>query len=213
MATSLSRAVAIGALLSLPAAAEHARAANYVNGILDRAPFAAIRKDEFVHGCGAQDDKGNLTAGLIGIFLAESGEEGTTKPGIDYMVSRHWPEIYAEFAMAECGYISARKGKVRFAGIAFTEAPREPASGRYFARHEPGHFSILLPDEDVDRFCATQLKLIDDPHIEVVAPRPRVRRAVTSRLDTEMFAAMEKTQRRMFPGATDMAQLRAKVLK
>ena len=298
-------------------------------------PFAAIRKDGFIYGRGAQDDKDNLTASLIVmillkrmdvkldrdvIFLAESGEEGTTKPGIDYMVSQHWPEIDAEFAMAEGGYVSARKGKVRFVEITTTEkVPRgirliahgtaghgsrptpdnavihlaaavakvgawqppprlndttrtyferlatisspddasryhhaaEPASDRYFARHEPGHFSILrtsvvptilkagfknnvipsdgeayldvraLPDEDMDQFCATLRKLIDDPHIEVLPPRLGGRPAGTpSRLDTEMFAAIEKTQRRMFPGAitipamltgaTDMAQLRAK---
>src|SRR4029077_18945208 len=54
-------------------------------------PFAAIRKDGFIYGRAAQDDKDNLTAGLIlmlllkrldvkldrdVIFLCEAGEEG-----------------------------------------------------------------------------------------------------------------------------------------
>ena len=31
------------------------------------------------------------------IFLAEAGEEGTTRFGVDYMVENHWPEIEAEY--------------------------------------------------------------------------------------------------------------------
>src|SRR5215831_17369026 len=77
-------------------------------------PFAAIRKDGFIYGRGAQDDKDNATAGLMlmlllqrnrvklsrdVIFLAEAGEEGSTSIGIDYMVDQHWDEIAAEYAL------------------------------------------------------------------------------------------------------------------
>jgi len=77
-----------------------------------------------------------------------------------------------------------------------------------------------LPDEDMDRFAATLRELIDDPAVEVV-PAGKGRPATApSRLDTEMFAALERAQKRVFPeavtlpmmltGATDSAQLRAK---
>ena len=37
------------------------------------------------------------------IFLAEAGEESTTRFGIDYMVAEHWSEIEAEYALARQG--------------------------------------------------------------------------------------------------------------
>ena len=46
------------------------------------------------------------------IFLAEAGEEGTSAVGIDYMVKEHWPEIEAEYALAEGGGIVEDNGKV-----------------------------------------------------------------------------------------------------
>ena len=78
-------------------------------------PFAAIRKNGFIYGRGAQDDKDNLTAGLMlmlllkrlnvkldrdVIFLSEAGEEGTSHVGISFMVEKHWDEIDAEYALA-----------------------------------------------------------------------------------------------------------------
>ena len=77
-----------------------------------------------------------------------------------------------------------------------------------------------LPDEDMTNFVQTLRKLINDPAIEVI-PAGGARPATPpSRLDTEMFAALERAQKAVFPegvtlpimltGATDSAQLRAK---
>ncbi len=77
-----------------------------------------------------------------------------------------------------------------------------------------------LPDEDMAKFYAEMERVIGDPAIKLV-PSPIGRPATPpSRLDTEMFHALERTQRRMYPnaitvpgmvtGATDLAQLRAK---
>lgn len=302
-------------------------------------PFAAIRKDGWIFGRGAQDDKDHVAAGLMlmlllkrlnvpldrdVIFLAEAGEEGTTKIGIDFMVNQHWPEIEAEFALAEGGATVARNGRVRYVGITTTEKvprgmrlvahgtaahgsrptpdnavihlaaavarfgawqppmrlnettriyfqrlaaislPAEAARYRavlhpahataadhYFKLHEFGHYSILrtsitptilragfrhnvipseaeavldvraLPDENMAWLVAQIGNVIGDPEVEVVPPNPGGRPASPpSRLDTEMFRALEHTQQRMFPGAvtlptmltgaTDMAQLRAR---
>ena len=79
-----------------------------------------------------------------------------------------------------------------------------------------------LPDEDMDAFLSTLRSVIDDPAVEIIPLWNQESRATTapSRLDTEMFLALERGQRRMFPraitlpmmltGATDSAQLRAK---
>ena len=302
-------------------------------------PFAAIRKDGYIYARGAVDDKDNATAGLMlmillrrlnvkldrdVIFLAEAGEESTTRFGIDYMVAEHWSEIEAEYALAEGGTTVSRDGKVRYVGISTSEkvlrpvrliahgeaghgsrpspdnpvlrlaqavtrlgawqppmrlndatrayferlatiSPPEaawrynhiadpaaaPAIEKYFAQHELHHDALLrttvtptilkagfranvipseaeatldvrtLPDEDVPRFFAEIRRVVADPKIEVVPPtRPGRPVSRPSRLDTDMFRALERTQQRMFPGAitlpsmssgaTDMAQLRAK---
>ena len=79
-----------------------------------------------------------------------------------------------------------------------------------------------LPDEDIAAFVDTLKRLIDDPAVEVLPLEGGQVRPVTppSRLETEMFRALEAAQKRRFPtaitlplmvtGATDSAQLRAK---
>jgi acetylornithine deacetylase/succinyl-diaminopimelate desuccinylase-like protein len=76
-----------------------------------------------------------------------------------------------------------------------------------------------LPDEDMDQLRAEIRRVVADSNIDVL-PAERAERpaAPPSRLDTEMFHALERVQQRMFPGAitlpsmltgaTDMAQLR-----
>jgi len=78
-----------------------------------------------------------------------------------------------------------------------------------------------LPDEDFAKFLQTMRDVIKDPAVEVVSGSSKERPpSPPSRLDTEMFAALERAQKRLFPdaitipvlltGATDSAQLRAK---
>jgi len=78
----------------------------------------------------------------------------------------------------------------------------------------------ILPDENMDAFVQMLRDLIKDPQVEVV-PAGSTRPATPpSRLDTEMFKALENAQKKIFPeavtlpimltGATDSAQLRAK---
>lgn len=301
-------------------------------------PFAGIVKDGWVYGRGALDDKGMTTAFLEIflllhrhkvpldrdiIFVAESGEEGTTHVGIDFLVAKHWDKIACEYALNEGGRIHEVNGKVTYVGVATTEkVPRpflisakgtsghasrprpdnaivhlcaavakvgewqapmrlndttreffkrlatisnpseafilthleDPAVGAlaqeklrlnfgtYYAMTRTtlvptiikGGFRInvipgdalaqidvrALPDEDVERLADALRKLINDPLIEVVAPVGGRPTAPPSRHDNEMFGALEKAQKRQFPGAltiplmvvgaTDSAQLRAK---
>ena len=77
-----------------------------------------------------------------------------------------------------------------------------------------------LPDEDMTKFYAQMDRIIGDPAVKIVPSAPGRPNAPPSRLDTEMFRALEAAQRRLYPGAitipgmvtgsTDLAQLRAK---
>jgi len=80
----------------------------------------------------------------------------------------------------------------------------------------------MLPGEKVEDLIATLTKLIDDPSITIERriegqTRPE---APPSGIDNEMFAALERAQKKVYPGsitvpmmltgATDGAQMRAK---
>jgi acetylornithine deacetylase/succinyl-diaminopimelate desuccinylase-like protein len=79
-----------------------------------------------------------------------------------------------------------------------------------------------LPDEDIDQLMATLRKLVNDPAVTIERRTTGQRRPAPppTRLDTEMFHALERAQQQVFPaavtlpimqtGATDSAQLRAK---
>jgi acetylornithine deacetylase/succinyl-diaminopimelate desuccinylase-like protein len=77
-----------------------------------------------------------------------------------------------------------------------------------------------LPGEDITEFYDEMKRVINDPAVKIV-PLPSTRpEAPASRLDTEMYRALERVSQRMYPGvvvlpsmstgASDMAQLRAK---
>jgi len=125
-------------------------------------PFAAIRKDGYIYARGASDDKPHVLAGMMVlilmqrlhvklnrdvIFLAEAGEEGTPSFGIDFMVKEHWPEIDAEFALAEGGSAVEENGKVHHVLVATTE--KAPRGMRLVAHGAAGHGSRPMPDNAV----------------------------------------------------------------
>ena len=304
-------------------------------------PFGAVRKDGYIWGRGTTDNKDCVAAGLMlmlqlkrlrvpldrdVIYVAEASEESSTGPinvGIDYLIKEHWPDIEAEYALAEGGFVHSENGRVRFVEIAATEkvprrakliatgtsghgsrprrdnaivhlstavskianweppmrlndvtrtfferlstiSPPEEAARynglldpqktaaiqNYFADHDLGKYSVLrtsisptivsggfrenvipsqaeamldiraLPDEDMTAFYAQMERVIGDPAVKIVPSAPGRPAAPPSRLDTEMFRALEAAQRRLYPnaitipgmvtGATDLAQLRAK---
>ena len=304
-------------------------------------PFGALRRDGYIWGRGTTDNKDCVAAGLMlmlqlkrlrvpldrdVIYVAEASEESSGEPlsvGIDYLVREHWPDIEAEYALAEGGFAHSESGRVRFVEIAATEkvprrakliatgtsghgsrprrdnaivhlstavskigaweppmrlndvtrtfferlstiSPPEEAARynglvdpektaaiqNYFAEHDLGKYSILrtsisptilrggfrenvipsqaeamldiraLPDEDMTAFYTAMARVIGDPAIKIVPSAPGRPSAPPSRLDTEMFRALEAAQRRLYPdaitipgmvtGATDLAQLRAK---
>ena len=301
-------------------------------------PFSAGLEGGYIYGRGTVDDKDNLVASLMTIlllkrlnatldrdviFLAEAAEEGRSEIGAGFMAAGHWPELDAEFCLAEGGGASREGGRLVAVNITTTEklparatlivrgtaghgsvplpdnaiarlsravakaaAWQTPmrmndTSRAYFERlatvstpeqaaryngllnperaseiqewlrlNEPRHYSMLrtsisptifqsgyrmnvipseaqatldiraAPGEDLDAFFAELRRQIGDDQVEVRPIRPD--RAITdpSRIDTEMFRALEAMQKKHYPGAitlpavltgaTDMAYLRAK---
>jgi acetylornithine deacetylase/succinyl-diaminopimelate desuccinylase-like protein len=125
-----------------------------------------------------------------------------------------------------------------------------PEAEQYLAAHEPRRYSMLrtsvvptmlkagtgpnvipseaeavldiraLPSEDIPAFYKEMTRVIGDPAVRI-EPIPMTRPASpASRLDTEMYKALERVSKQMYPratvlptmstGASDMAQLRAK---
>ena len=120
-------------------------------------PFSATRNGGHVYGRGAVDDKDNVTAALMVmltlkrlkvpldrdvIFLAEAGEEGTTRVGIQFMVNQHYPEIDAEYCFAEGGNVTRLGGQVKFASVQTLE--KIPRAIDLTARGVSGHGSMPL---------------------------------------------------------------------
>jgi hypothetical protein len=110
-----------------------------------------------VYGRGTIDDKDNLTAGLMTmlmlkrlnvpldrdvIFLAEAGEEGNSRIGVGYMVAQHFPEIEAEYCLAEGGDIVREHGAAKYAEVETVE--KVPRGIELIARGIAGHGSIPL---------------------------------------------------------------------
>jgi acetylornithine deacetylase/succinyl-diaminopimelate desuccinylase-like protein len=135
-------------------------------------PFGAVRDAGYVYGRGAVDDKDNVTAGLMimlllkrnnvpldrdVIFLAEAGEEGSTRVGIQFMVDRHFPKIDAEYCLAEGGGVTRSGGKVKFASVQTLE--KIPRGIELTARGPAGHGSVPLRNNAVIRLANAVAKI------------------------------------------------------
>lgn len=120
-------------------------------------PFTAEREGGYVYGRGTTDDKDNVVANLMllvtlkrlnvpldrdVIFLAESGEEGSTRVGIQFMTREHFDAIDAEYCLAEGGAVVRGGGSVRYAGVSTTE--KIPRAIELIARGPAGHGSVPL---------------------------------------------------------------------
>jgi acetylornithine deacetylase/succinyl-diaminopimelate desuccinylase-like protein len=120
-------------------------------------PFSATRDGGYVYGRGTIDDKDNLTGGVMTmlllkrmnvpldrdvIFLAESGEEGNSNFGIQFMAREHYPEIDAEYCLAEGGGVTRIGGEPRFATVQTME--KIPRGVELVAHGISGHGSVPL---------------------------------------------------------------------
>jgi acetylornithine deacetylase/succinyl-diaminopimelate desuccinylase-like protein len=120
-------------------------------------PFSATRDGGYVYGRGTVDDKDNVTAALMTmlllkrsnvplardvVFLAEAGEEGSTRVGIQFMVREHFAEIDAEYCLAEGGSVLRSEGRVRYASVQTAE--KIPRAIQLTATGVAGHGSVPL---------------------------------------------------------------------
>jgi len=135
-------------------------------------PFGAIRKDGYIWGRGTVDDKDKLASNLMlmlllkrtnakldrdVIFLAEAGEEGTTKPGIEFMVNEHFDQIDAEYCLTEGGGATLSNGRVTAVLVSTTE--KLPRRIRLVVNGTSGHGSVPRTDNALVHLSAAVAKL------------------------------------------------------
>ena len=135
-------------------------------------PFGAVIKDGYIYGRGADDDKG-MTSACLEVFLllhrlkipldrdvillAEAGEEGTPRVGINFMIEKHWDKIECEFALNEGGWINNADGKVQFVGV--TTSEKVPRGIKLVARGTSGHGSMPRLDNAITHLSAAVAKV------------------------------------------------------
>ena len=135
-------------------------------------PFGAVVKDGYLYGRGSTDDKDNVAANLEVLLLlhrlkipldrdviclAEAGEEGTPRLGIQFMAEKHWEKIDSEMVLAEGGSTVVRDGKVRYLAFATTE--KVGRGMRLIARGTSGHGSVPLADNPIVHLAAAVAKV------------------------------------------------------
>lgn len=180
-------------------------------------PFSAHREDGYVYGRGTVDDKDNLVAALMTIilvkrqklaldrdviFMAEAGEEGAPVVGVAYLVREHWPEIEAEYCLAEGGSAVRTGGKLRFVSVQTTE--KIPFGIRLVASGVAGHGSVPLRSNPVVHIAQAVGK--------VAAWQPPMRLNDTTRTYFERLATVSTPEERerynglLNPDKTDAIQ-------
>ncbi|MFN2445828.1 MAG: M20/M25/M40 family metallo-hydrolase, partial [Vicinamibacterales bacterium] len=135
-------------------------------------PFSATRDGGFVYGRGTVDDKDNVVAALMTmvmlkrqnvplerdvIFLAEAGEEGATRIGIQFMAEKHFNAIDAEYCFAEGGSVTRIGGETKYASVQTLE--KIPRAIRLTARGPAGHGSVPLESNAVTHLSGAVSKV------------------------------------------------------
>ena len=162
-------------------------------------PFSATRDGGYVYGRGTVDDKDNVVAALMTmltlkrlnvpldrdvIFLAESGEEGTTRVGIQFMVTDHFQAIDAEYCLAEGGGATRVGGRTKFVSAQTLE--KIPYGIELTARGVAGHGSVPLRSNSIARLAAAVAR--------VAASKPEIRLNDTTRAYFKRLASISKPE-------------------
>ena len=158
-------------------------------------PFGAMRDGGHIYGRGTIDDKDNVVASLMTmltlkrlgvaldrdvIFLAEAGEEGSTRVGIQFMVEKHFPAIDAEYCLAEGGNTPRMAGQVKFVSVQTLE--KIPRGIELTARGVAGHGSVPLRSNAIAHLSAAVAR--------VAAWKPEIRLNDTTRAYFQRLAAI-----------------------
>jgi acetylornithine deacetylase/succinyl-diaminopimelate desuccinylase-like protein len=158
-------------------------------------PFGATREGGHIYGRGTVDDKDNVVASLMTmlmlkrsnlpldrdvIFLAEAGEEGSTRVGIQFMVEKHYPAIDAEYCLAEGGSATRIEGRVKFVSVQTLE--KIPRRIELTARGVAGHGSTPLRSNAIVHLAAAVTR--------VGSWKPEIRLNDTTRAYFKRLAAL-----------------------
>jgi acetylornithine deacetylase/succinyl-diaminopimelate desuccinylase-like protein len=162
-------------------------------------PFGAVREGGYIYGRGTLDDKDNVVAALMSIlllkranlplardviFLAESGEEGHTRVGIQFMAGAHFNEIDAEYCIAEGWGGLRQNGQLKYVAVATTE--KIPFRANLIARGPAGHGSKPLLTNPLVHLSAAITK--------VASFRPPLRLNDTTRAYFERLATISSPE-------------------
>lgn len=155
-------------------------------------PFAGLVRDGYIYGRGAQDDKcflaaelavfvelkrRNVNLGRDVIFLAESGEEGTSDVGVRWMIRNAYDEINAEFALNEGGFNAKLPSGVQLFHIQTSE--KVPTRVVLTAHGSAGHGSIPRPDNPVAHLARALDRLVStDESVQLNETTRRYFRAI-----------------------------------
>ncbi len=180
--------------------------------------FSAARDGGYIYGRGTIDDKDNLAASLMMmlllkqynvpldrdvIFLAEAGEEGNSRIGIQHVIAEHYADIDAEYCLAEAGDGIRQNGQMKYVEVETTE--KVPGGVELVAHGISGHGSIPLksnaivhlatavgkigewrPDIKLNETTATYFRKLSQiasspeqakVYADVLSPDPKVQRA------------------------------------
>jgi acetylornithine deacetylase/succinyl-diaminopimelate desuccinylase-like protein len=136
-------------------------------------PFAGVEKDGHIYGRGAIDFKGGMAVFARAvmmlaerrvplardvIFVAEADEEGGGPFGTAWLAREHWPDIDAEFALNEGGWImKGDDGHVRYVSISTADKTSIPLT--LTARGTSTHSSMPRPDNAIFTLSRAMAKL------------------------------------------------------
>ena len=132
------------------------------------------------------------------IFLAEAGEEGSTRVGIQFMAEKHFPAIEAEYRLAEGGGTPRVGGRVRFTSVQTQE--KIPHGIELIARGVAGHGSVPLRTNAIARLSAAVGR--------IAAWKPEIRLNATTRAYFTRLAKLsppEEAKRYLAIVGTDVA--------
>ncbi|HET7374392.1 MAG TPA: M20/M25/M40 family metallo-hydrolase [Gemmatimonadaceae bacterium] len=161
-------------------------------------PFAGVQKDGHVYGRGAIDFKGGIAvfaraAIMLAeqkvplardvIFLAEADEEGGGGYGTSWLAREHWPDIDAEFALNEGGWImKGDDGRVRYVSISTADKSSIPLT--VTAHGTSTHSSMPRPDNAIFALSRAMAKLSAYETPLTITPSQR-----------EFFTALSRTSK------------------